>query len=147
MKDIKKIVCALDLSPHSVQVAEYTVALAKSLDADVLVVYVAPVLTQYLGLKINSSSIDHFAAEIVTGAQRSMQEFMELHFKGVRAKAQVLTGYASEEILAVAQSAGANMIVMGTHGHKGIDRIIFGSVAEQIVKSSPIPVLTVRPEQ
>ncbi|MDL2210254.1 universal stress protein [Desulfovibrio sp. OttesenSCG-928-O18] len=146
MKDIKKIVCALDLSPHSAQVAEYTVTLAKALDADVLVVYVAPVLTQYLGLNVDSNSIDHFAAEIVTGAEKNMREFVELHFKDIRAEAKVLTGYASEEILAVAQSAGANLIVMGTHGHKGIDRIIFGSVAEQIVKSSPIPVLTVRPE-
>lgn len=146
MKDIKKIVCALDLSPHSVEVAEYAVTIAKALDADVLVVYVAPVLTQYLGLNVDSGSIDHFVAEIVVGAERSMKEFMELHFKSVRAVAQVLTGYASEEILAVAQSAGANLIVMGTHGHKGIGRIIFGSVAEQIVKSSPIPVLTIRPE-
>ena len=38
-----------------------------------------------------------------------------------------------------------DLIVMGTHGRKGIDRIIFGSVAEKVVKNSPIPVLTIRP--
>ena len=37
------------------------------------------------------------------------------------------------------------MIIMGTHGRKGIDRILFGSVAEKVVKNSPVPVLTIRP--
>ena len=39
------------------------------------------------------------------------------------------------------------MIIMGTHGRKGIDRIIFGSVAEKVVKNSTIPVLTIRPSK
>lgn len=147
MKEIKKIICALDLSPHSARVAEYTVATAKAFDADVVAVYVAPVLTQYLGLNVDSNSVNHLSAEIISGAEKSMREFMEQHLDGVRSEAKVLTGYASEEILAVAKSTEADLIIMGTHGHKGIDRIIFGSVAEQIVKSSPIPVLTIRPQQ
>jgi nucleotide-binding universal stress UspA family protein len=39
-----------------------------------------------------------------------------------------------------------DLIIMGTHGRKGIDRILFGSVAERVVKSAHVPVLTVRPE-
>jgi nucleotide-binding universal stress UspA family protein len=57
----------------------------------------------------------------------------------------VVTGYAAEEILGVAEGEDADMIVMGTHGRKGIDRILFGSVAEKVVKGAKCPVLTVRP--
>jgi nucleotide-binding universal stress UspA family protein len=40
-----------------------------------------------------------------------------------------------------------DLIVMGTHGRKGIDRILFGSVAEKVVKSAPMPVFTLRPRE
>ncbi|MBO4313737.1 MAG: universal stress protein, partial [Desulfovibrio sp.] len=40
----------------------------------------------------------------------------------------------------------ADMIIMGTHGRKGIDRILFGSVAEKVVKNATMPVLTIRPQ-
>ncbi|MBO4369276.1 MAG: universal stress protein, partial [Desulfovibrio sp.] len=64
---------------------------------------------------------------------------------GVDAQGQVLIGYAAEEILNRATEENADMIVMGTHGRKGIDRILFGSVAEKVVKNARIPVLTIRP--
>ena len=63
------------------------------------------------------------------------------------AKGQVLIGYEAEEILNRAREEKAELIVMGTHGRKGIDRILFGSVAEKIVKNADMPVLTVRPSE
>ena len=60
-------------------------------------------------------------------------------------KAEVVVGYAAEEILSLAENEDADLIVMGTHGRKGIDRILFGSVAEKVVKNSSRPVLTIRP--
>jgi nucleotide-binding universal stress UspA family protein len=57
----------------------------------------------------------------------------------------VVLGDAAEEILNYAKTEGIDLIIMGTHGRKGIERIIFGSVAERVVKKSPIPVLTVNP--
>ena len=70
---------------------------------------------------------------------------MTENFEGVDAKAEVVVGYAAEEIITIAEKEGADMIIMGTHGRKGIDRILFGSVAEKVVKNSPVPVLTIRP--
>ena len=59
----------------------------------------------------------------------------------------MLIGYAAEEILSRAREEKADLIVMGTHGRKGIDRILFGSVAEKVVKNADMPVLTVRPSE
>jgi nucleotide-binding universal stress UspA family protein len=56
----------------------------------------------------------------------------------------LLEGGPSHEITAYAKRSGADLIVMGTHGRGGINRILLGSVAERVVRSSPIPVLTVR---
>ena len=146
MKAIKKILCAVDLSDHSKLVAEYAATMAKSLNASVLVVYTAPSLNQYVGFHVPPNTIENFVGEIVSGAEDSMQAFMRENFDGVDAKSQVLVGYAAEEILNRAKEENADMIVMGTHGRKGIDRILFGSVAEKVVKNAGMPVLTVRPQ-
>ena len=145
MSELKKIVCALDLSEHSKAVAEYASMLAKMSGATITAVYAAPTLTQYTGFHVPPNTIDSFVGEIVSGAEKAMEQFVSEHFTGVEAKAQIVVGYAAEEILAIAEKENADMIVMGTHGRKGIDRILFGSVAEKIVMNSRIPVLTIRP--
>ena len=83
--------------------------------------------------------------EIVSGAEKSMEAFVAENFAGVDAKGHVLIGYAAEEILSRAEEEKVDLIVMGTHGRKGIDRILFGSVAEKVVKNASMPVLTIRP--
>ncbi len=146
MPEIKKIICAVDLSPHSETIAQYAVTLAKGLDAEVVAVYAAPSLTQYVGFHVPPSSIESFVGEIVSGAEKSLETFVGEHLSGVRTSSKVLNGYAAEEILNFSVACNADLIIMGTHGRTGIDRILFGSVAERIVKNSPIPVLTVRPK-
>lgn len=145
MKEIRKILCAVDLSDHSKAVAEYAVLLARSMNAEVVVVYTAPSLSQYVGFHVPPNTIENFVGEIVTGAEKSMEDFVAEHFAGVPARGQVLVGYAAEEILKRAHEEQAGLIVMGTHGRKGIDRILFGSVAEKVVKNADMPVLTIRP--
>jgi len=146
MANIKKILCAIDFSEASPLVAGYAETLARSMGAEVLVLYIAPSLSQYVGFHVPPSSIESFVKDIVSGADQTMAKFLADHFKDLNAKGEVVTGYAAEEILAQAKEEKVDLIVMGTHGRKGIDRILFGSVAEKVVKSAPVPVLTVRPE-
>ena len=146
MAQIGKILCAVDFSDTSKQVVDYALTLSKAFGAEIKVIYVAPSLTQYVGFHVPPTSIENFVGEIVSGAEKSMDVFLQEHFTGVKAEGHVSTGYAAEEILAYADQAQVDLVVMGTHGRKGIDRILFGSVAEKVVKSAPMPVLTVRPE-
>lgn len=145
MPKLQKIICALDLSEHSKTVAEYACLLAKAMNASIVAVYAAPTLTQYTGFHVPPNTIDSFVGEIVSGAEKAMTQFVSENFEGVETKAEVVVGYAAEEILEIAAKEDADLIVMGTHGRKGIDRILFGSVAERVVKNSHIPVLTIRP--
>ena len=111
-KEIKKILCAVDLSDHSKEVAAYAVLLAKGLGASVLVVYTAPSLSQYVGFHVPPNTIENFVGEIVTGAEKSMEAFVAENFTGVEARGQVLIGYAAEEILNRAHDEKADIIVM-----------------------------------
>jgi nucleotide-binding universal stress UspA family protein len=145
MPEIKKILCAVDFSDYSPMVADYANMMAKCSNAEVLVLYVAPSLSQYVGFHVPPSSIESFVGEIVTGAEDTMNAFVKENFNDLNVVGKVVTGYPAEEILAISEAEKCDMVVMGTHGRKGIDRILFGSVAEKVVKSSKAPVLTVRP--
>lgn len=57
---------------------------------------------------------------------------------------EVVAGEAAKEILQAANRDGADLIVMATHGRSGLDHFVLGSVAERVVRESPVPVLTVR---
>ncbi|MFW5731190.1 MAG: universal stress protein [Desulfonatronovibrionaceae bacterium] len=145
MARIENIMCAVDFSDMSAKVASYTQELAKSLNASVKVVYVAPSLSQYVGFHVPPTSIESFVGEIVTGAEKTMDSFIEENFSQIQVEGKVLSGYAAEEIINYAEQENIDLIVMGTHGRKGIDRVLFGSVAEKIVKSAKMPVMTIRP--
>ena len=143
--ELGKILCAVDLSEHSKQVAQYAAMLAKSTGAELVVIYTAPSLSQYVGFHVPPNTIENFVGEIVSGAEKSMENFVAENFAGLPVTSKVVIGYAAEEIINHADAENVDMIVMGTHGRKGIDRILFGSVAEKVVKNAQQPVLTIRP--
>ncbi len=145
MKRVNKILCAVDFSEFSPEVADAAITMAKAFDAEVVVMYAAPSLAQYVGFHVPPTSIESFVGEIVSGAEKSMDAFLNERFEGVNARGLVATGYAAEEILRVAEEEAVDLVVMGTHGRKGLDLILFGSVAEKVVKSCSRPVLTIRP--
>ena len=147
MKEIKKILCPVDLSENSVELAEYASTLAKALGAEVCVLYVAPTLSQYVGFHVPPSSIENFVGEIVDGAVKNMEKFVAENFSGVKASGKVITGYAAEEILHYATEIDADIIILATHGRRGIDRVLFGSVAEKVVKNALQAVLTIHPKE
>jgi nucleotide-binding universal stress UspA family protein len=63
---------------------------------------------------------------------------------GVPVHTHLIEGSPSREVVDFALEENCDLIVMGTHGRGGIDRLLLGSVAERVVRSSPVPVLTVR---
>jgi len=66
---------------------------------------------------------------------------------GLTVVTEIVEGNPHEEILNYVTEHGIDMIIMGTHGRTGLDRVVMGSVAERVVRRSPVPVLTVRGEE
>ena len=78
-------------------------------------------------------------------AKRYLSEIeRRLSKKGLRVRTRVTFGSPAEEILAAAQSTSADLIAMATRGRSGLGRALFGSVAESVLRSSPVPVLLIR---
>ena len=66
--------------------------------------------------------------------------------RGVEAAGILLDGFVSDEIIEAARREKADLLVMGTHGHRGLSRVVLGSVAARVVAKAPCPVLTIRSE-
>jgi nucleotide-binding universal stress UspA family protein len=147
MGSIKRILCAVDFSEATPSTAAYARELAKTMDAQVLVVFAAQSLSRYMLFNVPESSAENLVQTVMSSAKEQMDEVLLTHFQDVNAEGLVETGYPAEVILSVAEGKDCDLIVMGTHGRSGWDRIMFGSVAEKVVKASRIPVLTVPPKQ
>jgi nucleotide-binding universal stress UspA family protein len=142
---IKKILCPVDFLQQSAMVAEYASMMAKALDAEIEVLYVSFILTDIGGHhEVEPAQIQEVEKELFTSSSTNMDTFIKQHFSGVKAKGKVLQGYPADEILKHIKESGADLVIMGTQGRKGFNRLFFGSVAEKVVRLSPAPVLTIR---
>ena len=145
MHEFKKILFPVDLSEAASKIAPYVRELAVKFEAEIHLLFVARILQHFTSIYVPHPSVNKFEGEIVKGAEKKLQEFMEESFPDHPCKAKVILGDAAEEVLNYVQSEGIDLVVMGTHGRKGLEHILFGSVAERVVKRSPVPVLTVNP--
>ena len=84
--------------------------------------------------------------KIVTASEDALLERAAgLRDSGVPIETMLKTGDARQTIVAVASFIHADLIVMGTHGRTGLSRVLIGSVAENVVRTATVPVLTVKP--
>lgn len=145
MPAIKKILFPVDLSDVSPEIAPWVEDFADKFSADVHLLFVARVMTHYGGLYVPHPSIQQFEADLAKGGERKLKEFADTAFPDRPVKTKTRPGEPAEEILKYAADEKTDLIIMGTHGRKGLERIFFGSTAERVVKLSPVPVLTVNP--
>lgn len=146
MKDFKKILFPVDLSEASVKIVPFLKSLANRYDARVHLLFVARVFDYFTSMYVPHPSVSQFEKEVIEGAEKRLYEFADESFKDLPGtKTKVVAGDPSEEILGYIAAHGIDLVVMGTHGRKGFDKVIFGSVAERVVKSSPVPVMVVNP--
>ncbi len=81
-------------------------------------------------------------------AARYLDKVVEtLKEKGIAAKTEVLSGNPAEEIIKYSQKNDIDLIIMSTRGRSGISRLVFGSVAEKVIRNSTVPVLIKPPRQ
>jgi len=146
MVEIRRILVPVDFSEVAPILAKWAKGFAKQLNAKIILTYVLEDLSPYEGIFVDLKTLTELENTLYEGAKKSMEDFLKEHFSDFPDVEPVLEkGDVVETILRVAQEKGADLIVIGTHGRKGLDRILFGSVAEGVVKNSPIPVVTINP--
>lgn len=146
MIEFKRILYPVDLSESSDKMIPYVLSVAKKFDSKIYILFAARVFEYYSSMYVPYPSISSFENEVIAGAEKRLYEFVDEHFSQyANTKAVVVAGDASEEIINYIQEHHIDLVIMGTHGRKGMDKILFGSVAERVLKTSPVPVMVVNP--
>jgi nucleotide-binding universal stress UspA family protein len=140
---IKRILVPVDFTETSDKALEYAAELDKKFDSAITVVhaYQIPVYGFPDGAYIATADI---ATQIANVAQTRLDALREAYKnRGVALSVVLRDGVAWEEINAVASEVSAALIVIGTHGRRGLARALLGSVAENVIRTATVPVLTI----
>ncbi|MCB2226569.1 MAG: universal stress protein [Desulfarculaceae bacterium] len=149
MIQFNKILFPVDLSEVSPKLVEFALTMAQRFEAELHVVNVVrPLLAQSQGLDFTGEEIEQLRERYYEKLGVQLDEFVKKHLycygKVVTAH---LLGDPSDGILDYIKDNGIELVIMGTHGRKGLDKILFGSVAQRIVQMSPVPVMTINPHR
>jgi nucleotide-binding universal stress UspA family protein len=143
--EIKSILFPTDFSEGSAQALQYAVDMSKRYGAKLYVIHVIYDIAKATGWYVPHVSMDQMYKDIQEGAKKELEKFGVEELSGVKnVERKVMTGVPHEEIINFVSANKIDLIIMGTHGRKGIDKILFGSTAAQVVRHAPCPVLTVR---
>jgi len=138
MAPFQRVLCPIDLGPNSRQLLEFVGKLVDS-DTKLVLFHVVPMPIEAVGQPVfiePLSGSEHEAREAMKklAAEASLPD----------AEVAVLTGEPAAEIINAASDHKCDLIAIGTHGRTGLTHFLLGSVAERVVRESPVPVLTVR---
>jgi nucleotide-binding universal stress UspA family protein len=140
---IKNILCAIDRSPSSLQAFGYAIALAKWQSARLNLL---EVIEQAPSPGVNRAPTrDGVPAETRKALERDLRRVLTARrASDVKVKISMRKGNVVQEILAQGRASRSDLIVVGTHGRGGVQRLVLGSVAEKVLRLATCPVLTVR---
>jgi len=144
MRRIETILCPVDFGPPSANALVFAVDLAESLGARVHVISIfqLPIVGFPDGVLVASAEA---ASRLIETTEKTLERACEAYKeRNVALTRHLEQGDPQEVIVAVAKSIRADLIVMGTHGRHGLARALIGSVAESVLRSAEVPVVTVR---
>ena len=139
-----------DFSPSSEYAQRYAVSFAKEYGAKLYVLHVIEEMTYAVPFDmLQAPPLADFMADLEVQAQKALNEVLPEEMReALEWEPMVRRGVAFYEILRAARELDVDLIVCGTHGRTGLKHMLFGSVAEKVVRKAPCPVLSVRhPEQ
>lgn len=135
--DIRRILVPTDFSAHSVAALQLATTLARQADAMLLILHVSEPPPIVSNTQISDMLEDDWEQQKRLAAARPSDP-------EVGYKQKMVAGRPAAEILRAAEEEQADLIVMGTHGRRGLSRLLMGSVAEEVVRDAACPVLTLR---
>jgi nucleotide-binding universal stress UspA family protein len=141
--EIKQILCPIDFSNFSRRALDHAVALARWYGASVTALHVIPPVPSLLPLMPTSGSPMVFTPEDIAQFERQVVDFSKESDTPRPVQPLVLQGNVTGEIIRVAEELSADLLVIGTHGRSGFDRVMLGSVTERLWRKAPCPLLTV----
>lgn len=138
----KRVLIALDGSAAGEMVMKFLMEIAGPLDMTVMLLHVLEPITP-------AAAEGLVVSDDIDARRREAEEYLApiaamLRSQGVDAAWAIRHGRAADEILAAADESGTDLIAMATHGRSGIGRLLFGSVAEAVLRRAAVPVFMIR---
>jgi nucleotide-binding universal stress UspA family protein len=149
---INAIVAPVDGSAYSEAALGYAKYLARTFDAEIHIVRVAETANLYstLGYETYAPGAGQPMADVVERMVQDIHRYItrvatETRDEGLRVQGVVLEGFAGEQLIQYEREHRPDLVVMATRGRGGVERMIFGSVAERVAKAGVTPVLMIKP--
>lgn len=149
MIQVNKILFPCDLTENSSMILPYVLSVSEKYDAQIYLLHVIKDLSEWGGLyalRRHHPSVDVLQKEALEAAERGMNRLCEEQLQSCpNFQKRIVSGHPAEEILKAVESEAMDMVIMATHGRRGLDHTIMGSVAENVIKGSSVPVLVINP--
>lgn len=150
---MKKILIALDYDPSAQKIAETGYAFAKSMNAQLILLHITSDPAYYSSLNYSPimrfdsfSNLDIIQTDTTEVLKKAAQEYLDKskqHLGDKSIQTVVKDGDFGQSILDTATEMNVDVIVMGTHSRRGLDKILMGSVAEKVLHKSSIPLFII----
>lgn len=146
MKKVEKILFPINFAENFEALLPWVSTFAKKFGATVYVLFVAQDLADFSSFHVPHGNIQAFQTEVLKAAQEKMSAVSQEYFKAIpKVETRVMSGAPADKIVEVADQEGVDLIVMGTHGRKGLEHAIFGSVCEKVIRKASCPVIAINP--
>ena len=143
MIKLKRILVPTDFSESARNALSYGISFSREYEAELLLLHVVETLAVGYASDLFPVPMAEVFQEISGYARAELEKLgVEAREKGVAVRELLVQGKPSAEILRVAREETVDMIVLGTHGKGMIDKALFGSTTERVVRQAPCPVLT-----
>jgi len=143
--ELRSILCAVDFSEFSGAAYQYALSLAEYYQARLLCLHIVE-LWRYPYADYAAQDVDYakFCQALSEGGEVQLQEFVKKYpGRGITPELVVRVGNAADCTLWFTQKENIEVIVMGTHGRRGFDRLVLGSTADRVIRKAACPVLVV----
>ncbi len=145
MVAIKKILVPIDFSDYSKSALRYAIDFAKHFDAKLFLIYVVEPIIYPADFSMGQVTFPSAEVDLNERARTELENLAKAEI-GDSLKYEIIikTGKPFAEINDTASEIDADLIIIATHGHTGVEHLLFGSTAEKVVRKAPCPVLTLR---
>lgn len=147
MRTIKNLLVPVDVMEDNGFFVEYAKLMAEKLDAKITLLYARPPLDRFYDVYLTEDVVEKLKADSKQRALNELEKLAEEQLGNLDVSIKLRRGQPQDLILELAETAEYDMIIMGKHCRKGVERVLFGSVANRVVKLSNTPVLTIHPDE